>query len=125
MGGHRGVEQRCCTVARRLKKALGVQNLALLIKIRGDQPLVQIERMTRGRKNRAAVYNAQRVLHPQAQAFQHGSEMPGINCLPIHAGLATDGVEPGAIKKGGRQRMAQQRLVEPGDGGCGVFERPG
>ena len=50
----------------------------------------------------------------------HGS----ISCPP-ECGLATDGLEPGAVEKSLGQGMAGERLVEPGDRGRRAGERGG
>ena len=47
--------------------------------------------------------------------FEHGGEVPGIDRLAVDRGLAAHRVEPGAMQKGRAQRMAGERLVEPGE----------
>ena len=46
-----------------------------------------------------------------------------ISCPPAAACWRTD--RGGAVEKGLGQRMAGERLVEPGDGGAGAGERGG
>ena len=125
MHGHRGGEQGRDIGTGRSQERFGTLDLAFLIEIRGYQPLVQVERVARRGEDRAPVDNAQRMLHAQTQAFQNGGEVPGVDRLTIDTGLTADRLKPGAIEKSGRQGVAGQSLVEPGDGGGGVLERAG
>ena len=81
--------------------------------------------MAGGIEDGAAVDNAQRAVHAQPQAFEHGGEVPGIDRLAVDRGLAAHRVEPGAVEEGRAQRVAAERLVEPGEGGGGAGERSG
>jgi hypothetical protein len=54
---------------------------------------VQGQRMPRRLEDRPAVDDAQRAIHAEAQAFEHGSEMPGVDRLAVDGGLAAHGVE--------------------------------
>ena len=62
-------------------------------------------------------------VHAQPQAFEHAARCQGSIELAVDRGLAADRLEPGAVEEGLGQRMAGQRLVEPGDGGGGTGER--
>jgi hypothetical protein len=44
--------------------------------------------------------------------------VPGIDRLAIDVRLPTHRFQPGAIEKGRQQRVAGERLVEPGETGC-------
>ena len=81
--------------------------------------------MARGVEDHAAVDDAQFAVHAQPQAFEHRGEVPGVDRLAVDGGLAAHRVEAGAVEEGRQQRMAAQRLVEPGEGGGGAFERAG
>jgi hypothetical protein len=37
--------------------------------------------------------------HAESKTFEHGGEVPGIDCLAVDRGLAADGVEPGAVHR--------------------------
>ena len=104
---------------------LGLLDLAFLVEIRGDDPLVQHQRMTGGIEDGAAIDDAERAVHAQPQPLQHGGEVPGVDQLAVDRGLAAHRVEPGAVEEGRPQGMDVQRLVEPGDGGSGLDERRG
>ena len=66
------------------------------------QPLVQGEGVAGGGEDRAAVDDAQRAVHAQAQTFEHGGEVPGIDRLAVDRGLAAHRIEPGAVQEGRR-----------------------
>ena len=51
--------------------------------------------------------------------------MPGIDRRAVDRGLAAHRLEPGAVEKGGEQRMEGKRLVQPGDRTGGQGECPG
>ena len=103
----------------------GALHRALLVEIRCHQPLVQVERVAGGGEDGAAVDDAERAVHAQAKPFEHGGEVPGIDRLAVDRGLAAHRVEPGAVQEGRQQRMAGERLVEPGDGGGGLCQGAG
>ena len=103
----------------------GALHRALLVEIRCHQPLVQVERVAGGGEDGAAVDDAERAVHAEAKPFEHGGEVPGIDRLAVDRGLAAHGVEPGAVQEGRQQRMAGERLVEPGDGGGGLCQGAG
>ncbi len=98
----------------------GALDLAFLIEIRRHQPLVQVERVAGGGEDGAAIDDAECAVHTQAEAFEHGGEMPGVNRLAVGGGLVADGVEPDAVQKRRQQRMTGERLVEPGEGAGGA-----
>ena len=105
--------------------SLGPLDLAFLVEIRRGEPLVQLQRMAGGIEDGAAVDDAERAVHAQAKAFEHGGEVPGIDRLAVDRGLAAHRVEPGAVQKGRQQRVAGERLVEPGERGGGLREGGG
>ena len=98
---------------------------ALLVEIRCHQPLVQVERVAGGGEDGAAVDDAERAVHAQAKPLEHGGEVPGIDRLSVDRGLAADRVEPGAMQEGRQQRMAGERLVEPGERRGGLRQGAG
>ena len=102
----------------------GPLDRALLVEIRCHQPLVQVERVAGGGEDGAAVDDAERAVHAQAKPFEHGGEVPGIDRLAVDRGLAADGVEPGAVQEGRQQRMAGERLVEPGEAAAACARAP-
>ena len=51
--------------------------------------------------------------------------MPGIDRQAIDRGLAAHRVEPGAVQQRRQQRMAGERLVEPGERGGGLRQGGG
>ena len=71
----------------------------------------------------AAIDDAQIRVHAEAQAFERGREMPGIDQRAVHGGLAADRVEPRPVQKGLAQWMARQGLIEARDRGGGIGER--
>ena len=84
-----GGEQR--GVARRRDAGqvlLGLLDLAFLVEIRRDDPLVQRQRMPGGVEDFAAVDDAERAVHAQPQPLQHGGEVPGVDQLAVDRGLA-------------------------------------
>ena len=81
--------------------------------------------MAGGGEDGAAVDDAERAVHAQAQPFEHGGEVPGVDRLAVDRGLAADGVEPGAVQKGRQQRMAGECLVEPGERRGGLRQGAG
>ena len=103
----------------------GALDRALLVEIRCHQPLVQVERVAGGGEDGAAVDDAERAVHAQAKPFEHGGEVPGIDRLAVDRGLAAHRVEPGAVQKGRQQRMAGERLVEPGERRGGLRQGAG
>ena len=64
----------------------------------------------------AAIDDSQRVIHAQAQPLEDGGEVPGIDAVAVHRGLAADRLEPRPMQKRRQQGMIVERLVEPGDG---------
>ena len=90
-------------------------DVAFLVEIRGNNPLVQHQRMPGGVEDFSPVDNAERAVHAQPQPLQHGGEVPGVDQLAVDRGLAAHRVEPGAVEESRKERMAVQRLVEPGD----------
>jgi hypothetical protein len=64
--------------------------------------------------------DAQRAVHAQPQAFEHGGEVPGIDRLAVHRGLAADGIESGAGQKGRQQGMRTEGLIKPGESAGGA-----
>ena len=81
--------------------------------------------MAGGGEDGAAVDHPQGVRHAQAQAFEHGGEVPGIDRQAIGRGLAAHRGEPGAVQKRRQQRMPGERLVEPGERGGGLRQGGG
>ena len=77
------------------------------------------------REDGAAVDHPQGVRHAQAQAFEHGGEVPGIDRQAIGRGLAAHRGEPGAVQQRRQQRMPGERLVEPGERGGGLRQGGG
>ena len=102
----------------------GPLHRALLIEVRRHQPLVQVERVAGGGEDGAAVDDAERAVHAQAKPFEHGGEVPGIDRLAVDRGLAAHRVEPGAVQEGRQQRMAGERLVEPGEAAAACARAP-
>jgi hypothetical protein len=92
------------------QRLLGNLHLALLIEIRRRDPLEQGQRMPRGVEDRPAVDDAQRAIHAQPKALEHGGEMPGVDRLAVDRGLPAHGVEANAVEKSRLQRMVLQRL---------------
>ncbi len=78
--------------------------------------------MARGVEDGAAVAHGQVWVYAQAQAFQHGGEVPRVDAVAVDRGGVAGGFESGAVEHGRQQRMAGQCLVEPGDGGGGAGE---
>ena len=107
------------------RTCLGALHVAFLVEIRCHQPLVQVERVAGGGEDGAAVDDAERAVHAQAKTFEHGGEVPGIDRLSVDRGLAAHGVEPGAVQEGRQQRMAGERLVEPGERRGGLRQGAG
>ena len=121
-----GGEQRGGAGRRGLREDLfGLPDRAFLVEIRCHQPLVQVERVAGGGEDGAAVDDAERAVHAQAKPFEHGGEVPGIDRLSVDRGLAAHGVEPGAVQKRRQQRMAGERLVEPGERRGGLRQGAG
>jgi hypothetical protein len=107
-----------------LPRQLGLRplDLALLIEIRRDEPLVQGEGGLCRLQDVGAVDDAQIGVHAQPQAFDGCGEVPGVDQLAVGGGLLADGGEAGAVQKRLGQRMAGERLVEPASTsgfGCG------
>ena len=44
-------------------------------------------------------HDAQRVIHAQAQPFEDGGEVPGIDFLAVDRGLAAHRLEAGAVEE--------------------------
>ena len=85
---------------------------------------MQRERGPRRLENLPAIDDAQRVIHPQPQAFQHGGQVPGVDAVAVDGRLAPDRLEPGSIKKSRLQGVIVECLVEPCDGPRRAFECP-
>ncbi|HVC61574.1 MAG TPA: hypothetical protein VND19_14575 [Acetobacteraceae bacterium] len=81
--------------------------------------------MPGGVEDVAAVDDAERAVHAQPQPLQHRGEVPGVDQLSVDGGLAARRVEPGAVEKSRKQRVAIQRLIEPGDARSRLGERRG
>ena len=97
-------------------------HLAFRVEVGRCQPLVQGQGVTGGVKNDAAIDDAERPVHAQAQALEHRGEVPRIDELAVDRGLAADRVQAGTVQKGRTQGVIGQRLVEPGDRGGGLGE---
>ena len=89
-----------------------------------SQPLVQVERVAGGGEDGAAVDDAERAVHAEAQPLEHGGEVPGIDRLSVDRGLAAHGLEPDPVKKGRAQGVRTERLVKPGEGTSGMDRAP-
>jgi hypothetical protein len=63
------------------------------------------------------------VVHAQAQTFEHGRQVPGIDAASVHRGLAADRFEPRPMQKGRLQRMMLECLVEPRERAGSVLMR--
>ena len=120
----RGGEQRGAPGLCR-QASLRLLDVTFLVEVRCHQPLVQVQRMAGGIEDGAAVDDAERAVHAQSKTFEHGGEVPGIDRQAVDRGLAAHRVEAGAIEEGLAQRVAAERLVEPGEGGGGEGERRG
>ena len=112
--GHRGGEA-----------LVGPPHGGFLVAVRCGEPLVQLQRVAGRREDGAAVDHPQGVIHAQAQAFEHGGEVPGIDRQAIGRGLAAHRGEPGAVQQRRQQRMPGERLVEPGERGGGLRQGGG
>jgi hypothetical protein len=71
----------------------------------------------------AALDNSQPVRHTEAQAFEEGGQMPGIDQLAIDRGLPADGFQSGTVEERRQQRVSSECLVEPRDGAGGARQR--
>lgn len=71
--------------------------------------------MAGGVEDGAAIGNAGGVAELQAEAFDAGRQVPGIDPASIDRRLATYRIQPYPIQEGGQERVAAKRLVEPGD----------
>jgi hypothetical protein len=102
-------------------------DLALLVEVGCDEPLVLVEGVAGGIEDAAAIAHREAWIHAQPQAFQHRRQVPGIDAVAVDGGGAPGRFEPGAIEHRRQQRMEGQRLVEPGDrtGGAGEAGRHG
>ncbi len=92
------------------ENGFGALDLALLIEIRLDDPLMQLEGGPRFIQNVAAVDDPQVGVHPQPQAFEGGGQVPGIDQRAIDRGLAAHGLKARPVKDGLRQGMAGKGL---------------
>jgi hypothetical protein len=72
--------------------------------------VVQGECRARSLKNVAAVDDAQRAVHAQAQPLEDGGEVPGIDAASVHRGLV-----------GGRRARRTASSREPRDGAGGAL----
>ena len=79
--------------------------------------------MTGGVEDGAAIGNAGGVAELQAEAFDAGSQVPGIDPASIDRRLATHRIQTDPIQEGGQERVAAKRLVKPGDARRGARER--
>ena len=95
-------EQRRDPTGGRGEHGFRLLDRGFLVAIRLGQPLVQSERVARRGEDRAAVDNAQRAVHTEAEAFEHRGEVPRIDRLAVDRGLAAHRLEPGAYRKAGR-----------------------
>ena len=77
-----------------------------------------------GLEDRAAVGDAERRIHAQAQAFEERGEVPGVDEKSVDGGVAAHRLEPDAVQQGRGERVMLERLVEAGEGG-GMSERGG
>ena len=111
----RGEQRRRARAGESGQTLLGLLDRALLVELRCNQPLVQAEGVAGGREDAAAVDDPQRVVHAQAQPFEHGGEVPRVDGLAVGGGLAADRFQPPAVQQRRPQGMGAQRLVEPGD----------
>ena len=111
----RGGEQRGAPGLCR-QASLRLLDVTLLVEVRCHQPLMQVQRMAGGIEDGTAVDDAERTVHAESKTFEHGGEVPGVDRVAVDRGLAAHRIEPGAMEKGRQQRVAGERLVEPGYG---------
>src|ERR1019366_5798206 len=71
--------------------------------------------MARRVEDHAAINDAHRVVHSQAQPFEHRREMPGIDELAVNPGLTAYGFEPNAIEERRQQGMPVEGLIQSSD----------
>ena len=71
----------------------GQLDLALLVEVRRNNPLVQGQGMAGGLEDGAAVDDAECAVHAESETFEHGGEVPGVDRLSIDCGLAAHRVE--------------------------------
>jgi len=94
----------------------------LIIFGRGD-PLIKLEGGSGGIEDRAAIDDAERVLHAQAQALDCRGKVPWVDAVAIDGGLAAHCLQARPIQKGRKERMIVERLVEACEGARGPFKR--
>ena len=70
-------------------------DLAFLIEVRLDEPLMQRERSPRRLEDLPAIDDAQRVIHAQPKPLQDGGQVPGIDAVAVDRGLTPYRFEPG------------------------------
>lgn len=98
------------------KRRARALNPACLIKIRLRQPLVALERDARRVEDQAAIDDPQGWVNPQAEPLDRGSQVPGIDGGAVDRRLTLHGIKQGAVQKRNVQRMAEQLLVQAGNG---------
>jgi len=70
----RGAQRRATRLGKAGEVRLGPLDFAFLVKVRCHQPAVQREGVLGAGEDGAAVDGAQRALHAEPQAFEHGGE---------------------------------------------------
>jgi hypothetical protein len=99
------------------QQGFGPPDLAFLIEVRINDPLVEVKGGTGRIEDASAVDDPEIRIHAQAQSFEGGGETPGINQRAAYGRLSAYRVEASAIQEGLPQGMAGQGLLEPRDGG--------
>jgi hypothetical protein len=71
--------------------------------------------MASGLEDAPAVDDPQRMVHPEAEPFQHGREVPWVDRQAIDRCLPAGSLQPRAVEEGGLKGMQAERLAEPRD----------
>jgi hypothetical protein len=113
------------SVADGLEQRRGLANRRALRFVGLDKPSVKSERVAGRGEKEAAVEHRRHVIDAKPHPLDHRRQVPGVDELAAHRGLATDRVEPGAVGPGRGERMAGHRRIEAGDRADGALEARG